>query len=1085
MKFTKIITILIILSSCVKQTSFAQFEQINEIKKDFSKLGGKISNEEAAEIIEKLYNEKVINEEGKRQFLGFAKDRVFPKFLIRPEIDTTKLGQALAKAGMFVPLIFGADTTHINRNILMVMIGYLDFIKAKPNPNMGVSSNKMADKLFNLKDKINPIFGEKWAFNVEFDGNLENPFSIKYDLNKTRNNYYSLLESFNKVGLIDKKVYDDTRAWLIRDEVLVLKDFSPLLYAALRGIYYDIYPVLKGKQTSLIDSLDKANLITTIDAQKLKSQLNNYTLLSKTDIFRKIKNSQFINIDDYKSNDKTAALTELYGKIAKIIPDTKISAITINKLNRDLASSQRKGSDLINMQKIEEFMNPSLIELNVKLNGKTYKKEQENIEIKEGKIKAELPNYITKLINDAQLVQNKDIQIINDFLADNGKKQRLFMIGNGLGMFPKPKFNEKVLVLLDSTQYEIVMASMPLAKFVNETKFDENNSLSAFQKIYDGLFSEKIISKIDEPKLEEIIINSRKSGKPTEYLATFNETLLKQNPLNITKLDFVNERKLKGTFEEFLNKISTISKGSFKPIEVQSNFASEIKKGEKEDKFFKFGFKVNGYLYSDSLQINYLNEEGDENIFNKMTNDDNYNQIQNKIMGLINTASSNEYRPFQYVGTEKYCIYLPTKRFYEINSKLNNMFTELDLGLTSSTVVEEVIDTTEEAFDAPTYLEELKAIDLIDEEGIEKANLASIYGIKSKQSLFPFLKNTLTFNVFENIKKTRNQYFTDYYKAIQKKFLPNVALSNLVVTSDSTIVNYDEPEESYTNHFVNVSYTINGQNYMDYHQNFDSFKQNNLNLGSESFNIYSLNISPIFNNYLTDIQSKQRLVYQLDAQNIYITSTNNVQNNFLEMSNFDAPTIKTINAEITKLVDLKLIKKLPPKELDKAINEYRNTFGGLSALSLLYNFKSDNLATFNAIMNFEKEKTYWPNTINKLLKDDLVFTDFKDNLKSFIKAREAEFNKEDNFKSNLSYEGSYKVNNVISTFKIDTERDYEYGITLIKLYEGTISKLNKALKTSNKPNRIYLYGDSYLLYLNNQQREYLISKDIELTPIEY
>ena len=146
-----------------------------------------------------------------------------------------------------------------------------------------------------------------------------------------------------------------------------------------------------------------------------------------------------------KLQKKRKYLTYLTSKIKSLIPELKIGNTTFQKTQISEPLKMKPGlADAITSQ-LEKFVDRNKIsEVKIELDGRTYIKEIETAAIAENDlITGELLSFVNKILR-VGWVNEKDLQVFNDYLIDKGSSERLFLIGDEISIFPKARFGKKV-----------------------------------------------------------------------------------------------------------------------------------------------------------------------------------------------------------------------------------------------------------------------------------------------------------------------------------------------------------------------------------------------------------------------------------------------------------------------------------------------------------------------------------------------------------------------------------------------------------------------------------------------------------------
>ncbi len=1040
---------------------------IGQYTDQISKLGGELPNQEIVKMIDKLYEQKVLNEQGRNQFKLFVEQRTLPEIIKKKEGEEAS---KIDRVKMFAPILLGKDSTKMNRNVILALLGMID---------MANMEDKITKSNSVKGGELNNILGEKWNFKPVTEGDNENPFSIKIDMDKNRENYSKLLDGINNSGLLDAKVYADAKKWLDKKELFILKDFSILLYATVRSVYYDSYEMLKTSQSKAIDSLALAGVIQPSELSSLKQKYADFNLLTKTEIFKKNTAQFSLNKNEVDFQNKEAVLRKVFEKISVLIPNLKIENLKFENIEGESKKSSNPMAQMV-LGQVEKYIDSRKMLVSANFNGKNYIKEIDLIQLNDDMMPdSEMKSTLSKLLNSAWLGK-KDLQIFNDFLMDAGSKKRVYVVGDEFSVFPKSNSTEKVVFLMDSVQNAIATKQMPLMRLSlgAAQDFEGLNSLKNLKSTYEDLLSTKLIEPATNQKVESLLLKSRQKQNDFEIKKEVFYNFLNEKPNFFVKGDIFKKEGMMPSFEKFINQLAASSNGAFKPEGIQSNFEEELSSKVDTDTYnFNFSFTVNGKPYTDVFVLEPMNENEIE--MNKMFGNSNrFSKIENKILNLVKIASTS-HKPYQFNQNGKNYLFLKEEDFANINEKLAYSFEEI---LVEDEAGIATIDSASEgnygnSFDPEAFILELKDADMIDDDGIEKLRSKYSEQLPEYRSKFiPFLKNGIEFDILSSLKQPTDVFFKNLYETIRQKFLPEVKLERFNVKLDSMKANYGNVD--IFEYFSKVSYTINGINYFDKYVDFENFKTSILAQLEEqdAVIIEQFNFPfSVFNNYLADKESDKRILTFFEENKIYSLFLN--QEKFLKLDgySFGDATYKKVKAEIEKLIELEIFEKASSQEIDEMVNDFRASVSTIYIQELL-NILPSKKASYLEVSDSENN-LIWYKSLEKLSNNTVIFKNYSDNYAQIFDKIQIENEKESQEDRIEKFELkiNFMFNNVKYEEKINLNRDVDYNIDGYLFYEKYFKKLNAELEKMKNSSRFY-FDTERVYFLNEAQMLYLKEK---------
>lgn len=1068
-KTYKLILISVLLFQFRANAQFPAGGGLGQIKNQLEKVGGKISKKDAALIVDKLYKEKILNENGRDIFKAYVLEGKTPEiFEKKPKTDSSSGKGESAK--QMLSMLKGADSLAMNRAAFLVLLGVIDLHR---------TTYETARLMKAPLDKLKPILGEKWSFKPIIEGDIQNPFSFKVKMNDYRDDYQGLLESLNKTGILDPKVYTDCQKWLTKDERFVLKDFSIFLYAAVRSLYYDSYESLRKNQFNQIDTLQLAGLLNAGDGKALKERIQAYTLLNKTDIFEKLPNAiTFRSGDVLEIPQKKEIIKRLFEQSNRLIPSLKISNLEIQEVAKEEETTMENPLLGSFLGAVDKFMDRRKLQISADFNGKKYTKEIPFNQIAEESMPdAGMRNSIGRILNSAWL-GSKDIQILNDYLIDSGSKKRLFVIGDEFSIFPSPSREKRVVFLMDSTQYEIVKKQFISTNlsFGQGQDFSGFNSLSNLKKIYTDLLGTQLIEPMSEATIEKTILESRKVVA-SSYDSEILFYLLNQKPNRLVKGDIFAKDLKASNFTDFLNKMELASGKAFAPTELTENFDNEFKKAKSEAKSFKFGFKNAETVVADSVSVEPIAED---NPFAAMMGLGGYAQLEDKIVGLIKKSmAAASVKPYIiYKENDKYYFFLKDAEYESLGDKFIGRISPIYVPESYVTEVDTAY-ADPGTFDSESFVNELVQKGVVTEEDKSKIQQDLPNGIQYASQVIPYLKDRIEIDLIAYKDKSVKNLLADVYEQTRQKFFSDLKFDYLKIQQDSSKIG--EGNEAYFEKFYSVNYGIDGKKYRNYFYGVDYELENIRQLianGISPDSIYynALPIAPdFFNAYLMDSGNQYRIVSAVNEKQktIIVKLDENLASQFGFQVYGNANRNDLLN-ELRVFQEKKLIKQLNETEIEDFLIKYRSIVLDIRPDMMLIAADSPYL-DYLVLFGENPPASLWPKSLQKTSNNGVLLEKFTDNYAEVKKKIEAEFQKEDEQKwaKEIEYKGEYTLKSKKTLFSIKLSKDQSYSLTTDQFFEKIMKPINAQLTTSK------FYSDGEKLYfLTPEQKDFLVEKGV-------
>ena len=1057
----------ILLLSLLTCQLYAQLpmDKIAQIGEFTNKIGGGITRNQALDIIEKLKAENLINSNGYDIFKAkIVENKPIELFEKKSGAQQNDLSQ---NAKMLYNLAGGTDSTALNKASVLLIFAIADIYRSTL---MGEFPN--ADKLPEMK----PILGEKWKFEPEYEGNLDqDPFNTKLVLTKNRKHYIAIIESIDKALNLDKRAYIEVLSWLEADKRNLFPELNPLLYASMRQIYYQNYQWLKQEQEQKLDSLVASGLLPATALPKLIAKFENDRLLTKTEIFEHIPGAILFSHDGVKNMEQKVQITkDLAMKIGTLVPNMAVKDLDIKISD---GPKLKKNTNQVIPFDLNALADSKILTLSTQLAGQTYSKEIAMNFSNNPAFGSNTSEEINKLIH-LNWINKRDLELYNDYLADVKSPKRLFAIGDELSLFPRANFKNKVVMLLDSQQHALITKHFWLAApgLGNAELFKGTQSIHETENIAQHLLSLNLLPNMpDKNTLWEATTNARKKAQNLKFKGTVMGSLLSNSGQRLLEDNFTGEVLNDEVFSTYITNVVDISKGALRLENVKNNFNREFL---NTDSLYTYSFDYQGKTIADTIVYK---ENSDENygmkagILVKQSVEAKLTELQEGLgyrLGQINGQNAT------------YLVWLADSTSQTLAEKFPGDYSPIQKAAYLSDDY-----NTEQAqpkFDTGAFLEEIKALEMIDDLGIERLMADLPNGIDYEPQVVPYLKNTLQIDLSKYATSGRKAFLKDLYEQTRKKYFPNLKFENFKITIDSSLA----PGFGNTTyqHREVVTFTTNGKrvvNVFNLRELFDFKFDTEKNLLTDNYDIgEDFGIGHSFmNTYLEESGSKYRIYNTPLSSNILtLALLDTTQLAKLGWQIFPKGTSKKINAELVKLRSLGL---LPANKSNAELatvylannNLYAADYYALKQLAYYANAPMVFAETYDS----QDKKELWTGLIRKLTAGKIVINNYRDNGSELSTLAPLELAKnEDDRKESLIYLGNYEVFGKKVDFEVDFKSDYSYeGTEPFTFFEMVIKPLNNHIPpTMGK--KIY-YFDGYLYFLNKAQKTYLESRGFEFT----
>jgi hypothetical protein len=1064
MKIIQKFTLVFLLLASFGVAAQLPMGDMGRIKQELGKIGGQMTPKEAGVLIDKLYKEKIINQDGRDMMKGYFLDKKeFALFEKKPKNDTA---QTDGRGQMLMNSLKSADSLMLNKSVLLFILGVIDLHR---------STYETARMMKAPIEKLKPILGEKWSFKPILDGDIQNPLSYKYNMADYREGYNGLLDAVNRTGLLDPKVYADCQQWMKREQVYIVKDFSLFLYAGLRSLYYDSYNGLKKSQGLQIDSLQLAGLLTKDAATQLKGSLKDFQLLNKTDIFKQIPNTITLRTSTALGfQQKKEVLQRLFEQAPRLIPNLKISNLEIKEvaLTEEPQMNPMMGAML---NQVSKFMDRSLVEISANLNGKRYVKQIPLTQISEDAVPdSTMRNTIGRLISISWLGA-KDLQILNDFLIDSGSDKRLFVAGDELSIFPKSNRDKRVVMLLNADQQTILKEQFKFGigfGFGEGADFEGVNSIASMKKIYENILETKLINPLNDAQVDRMLTEARKPVSNTQIEDNIIFELLNQQNRFVKGNLYDKEQKI-STYKDFIGKMKSVSNNSFNPTDIKDNFEGEFAKPKEESKLLKFSFKVAENTFEDSLKVENV---GEDNAFAAMLGLSPYSDLENKITGLIyKSMADGTVKPYSFnKNTDKYYLFLNDDAFTALADKFIGKFVSTEVYENSAAVDTAYAGSN---FNSEQFIQELIEMGMIDEAGKSAINVAFPDGLSSPIEATTFLKDKIEFDLLDYYKKPEKELLTDLYEKTRQKYFKDVKFDYFRMKKDSTKQVIDA--ETYYSVFTAVEYGVGGNKYRDKFYGvqtiFDSIKEQ-LEGGVSKDSLYNDFVNmPIgfFNAYLMDVEDEKRVLpYIMNARKMSIFALNETQATKVEQYIFGNANRTGLLEDMKQLEAQKLIP--PIMDMDEFLINYREAITERNTIQELYIANPKAFGIFN-----NDSEIGWKEALETASGKAITLDKFVSNFNEMTDkaVKQSEIEDADKRVAAIDYKGDFMLKGKKITFNTKLERDGGYYFDVYKFNESIIKPINAQLDATKSLKKFYLYNE-YIFFISKSQKEFLEEKGL-------
>ncbi|RYU95111.1 hypothetical protein [Emticicia agri] len=314
------------------------------------------------------------------------------------------------------------------------------------------------------------------------------------------------------------------------------------------------------------DALQRENMLTeearkTLDLKKSKEP---------SDILKVSSQAVLIDMNELTGKNETEVYTYILNKFgAKLLPDARFTEINYKKA-RESSESNEYGEYRVSL----------------KINGKPY---EQTLYVSMPKL---IQNALDSLKNEKSQyfpgIGENQFKTINDYLTDTASPHRLVIVCD----YRSPMLS---FVLFDSTQANLVAETLP-NNYVDFGMYDREFSRDSLQNTLFEFGRLGFIEPMNEAQKEDFILKFRRSPVSSKLLLeTLPKVIAKSN---MWELDYYRD-----VYKALIDSLKTIAKGQFNPLKIEDNFQKMLKKGENNDRTFKYSFELNNKKYSESQFI--------------------------------------------------------------------------------------------------------------------------------------------------------------------------------------------------------------------------------------------------------------------------------------------------------------------------------------------------------------------------------------------------------------------------------------------------------------------------------------------------
>ncbi|WP_338759601.1 hypothetical protein WAF17_11990 [Bernardetia sp. ABR2-2B] len=544
--------------------------------------------EEAKKIAHELYEIELLSKKGEKQLLQELEknctknksDSIEKSFVLQQLVNMFQV-DLMYRMGMDRDIPFDKNTRHNRQKSSSA-------IPTKEEIEEYEKLLKKMEEEFNKQEwhKIEPKIEDEDPQKSETKGFIVFPMVSRLKehgfisekrsvLGKTRTR---TLNDLLKIGLIDSLVFED-----------VYKEFKNgnlstegyICSAALDTVeFYQKFENEKNKQIELINKLEKGNVISQSNKEKLINSYQKWELKKLYEFIFYCNNAKTFNLKEY-SNDVEKAYKSIFEEMKEVIPKFYFQSF---KIDLKIEKSSYGGLDTQNL----------IISFDVDSVHYTHSVLYDYLRADEK------PDSTLKIAHNFH-------KIVNKFLSDQNSDTRLYFAEKTNN--PNRDENEFGIILLTKEQrrlWKYKIESFYFSDVKLEEYYSDIEASFLSTEIHDNRFNtknvEKIIAEYEEiglfSHLSEAEIKEGKEKIKQNEISTYSDILM-LFPKQIIFFDW-ESGNLENPYEELTQEFGEISRGKFVPTNIEDSFWNSIET-RKKTCFYSFDF--NGKTYKADLRI--------------------------------------------------------------------------------------------------------------------------------------------------------------------------------------------------------------------------------------------------------------------------------------------------------------------------------------------------------------------------------------------------------------------------------------------------------------------------------------------------
>ncbi len=550
-------------------------------------IAQKISSSKAIEFANKLYEIEILSEEGKNQLieninskeadlyewstlsdskyqrndslthgsiLGFCEKAFNQEYAYRmDDSEAREQSKKITDEAIFKLMREMSFTTAFLQKIVDSQKDVKEKIQAQMNKGKGrsiemaIPNEDTFPKNFSYYSTNAFNNGKKWF--EEYQPLIKPTRSV---FGKTR---IRTLTDIFKIGLIDKRLYEETLAKLLSFELFLESQMFSFITERIQ--YYGNYEINKKRELKKLKALLESDIISETNRKKLVESYKPFELKGEFEFIPYCNNALVFDLKQYSLNPKEY-FPLIFKDIKKILPefDFQNLKIEIKEEEDRMGTTQRLFFSFESKEKI--------------YSNTTYHKF-----IRKEKSPNDKPDTLAIVGEGFQLG-------INNFLKDINSPKRLYFVKNiveGTGFSLEKDFG---LMAMTETQRKAWGEVYAVFSRENHDNTFNTEGVKKIIKEYEtiGLFNHLTSAQIDSSKMQ---ILSKEINSYGDILLAF--------PSIVVYFDW-ETGNLENPYQELTEQFAKVSKGLFNPSEVVDDFL----KNEKNDKTpYGFTFKVKRY----------------------------------------------------------------------------------------------------------------------------------------------------------------------------------------------------------------------------------------------------------------------------------------------------------------------------------------------------------------------------------------------------------------------------------------------------------------------------------------------------------